>query len=144
MNLVRWSPLGLTQSRDFTHNVDRLLDSFFTEGTASRFLPPVDVHENADEFVLRLDLPGVSSKDVQVKLTGDALSIRGERKFENQEQQGRLLRSERYSGAFERSFTLAAPVQADRVKATFKDGVLEIRIPKAEEAKVREIQIQAE
>lgn len=144
MNLVRWSPLGLAPSREFAHGVDRLLDSFLTEGvTASRYLPPVDVHENADEYVLRLDLPGVSSRDVQVKLTGDALSIRGERKFENLEK-GQMLRSERFSGSFERTFTLTAPVQGDRVKATFKDGVLEIRIPKAEEAKVREIQIQAE
>lgn len=144
MNLVRWSPMGLTPAR-MRDDVDRLLDSFFTTGTeGTRFAPAVDVHETADEFVVRLDLPGIAPKDVQVKLTGDTLSIRGERSSEHPEKLGQVIRSERFSGTFERTFTLAAPVQSDRVKATSKDGVLEIRIPKAEEAKVREIPVQSE
>jgi len=141
MTLVRWSPLGLTSSRT-RDDVDRLLDTFFTTGPA-RFAPAVDVHETADAFVVRLDLPGISPQDVQVRLEGDTLSIRGERKSEHQESQGPLLRSERFTGRFERSFTLAARVQSDRVTATSKDGVLEIRVPKAEEAKVREIPVQS-
>ena len=151
MNLVRWSPLGLTPSRDIARmrdDMDRLLDSFFTQTTrpdpVAMFAPPVDIQEGSEEFTVRIDLPGVPQKDVKVQLMGDSLVIRGERKSEQRENDGNVVRSERVYGTFERSFTLSGRVQADRVKATFKDGVLEIRIPKAEEAKVREIRVESE
>ena len=92
---------------------------------------------------MRADLPGLTQKDVTVSLIGDTLTIRGERKHEKSEKSGTALRIERNLGAFERSFTLGAAVRSDAVKATYRDGVLEIRVPKAEEAKPREIEIQA-
>lgn len=151
MNLVRWRPLGLTPSRDMARirdDMDRVLDSLFTTNTrtdqAPRFAPPVDIDENSEEFIVRLDLPGVSQKDVKVQLMGDLLTVRGERRAERQENHGNVIRSERVYGTFERTFTLAAPVQSDRVKATTQDGVLEIRIPKAEAARVREIPVGSE
>ena len=106
------------------------------------FAPPVDVEESAEEFIVRLDLPGVSQKDVKVSLLGDTLTIRGERKSETNCKDGSLHRSERAYGQFERSFTLGTPVRNDQVKATYKDGVLEVRVPKAEEARKREIEVQ--
>lgn len=149
MNLIRWSPLGLASSRDLVRmreDMDQFLDSFFTDrrGQVTSYAPSVELEENAEEFIVRLDLPGVAQKDVKVQLTGDTLTVRGERRTEKSEKNGNVLRSERSYGTFERSFTIATPVRADQVRASTRDGVLEIRIPKAEEARVREIPVQSE
>lgn len=148
MTLVRWTP-AFTPSRDLItmqDEVNRFIDSFFRSNgrraEAGPFTPLVDIEETAEAFVLRADLPGVPLKDVKVSLMGDTLTIRGERQEEKTEKTGSALRVERSTGNFERSFTLGAPVRSDAVKATYRDGVLEVRVPKAEEARLREIQIQ--
>lgn len=148
MTLVRWTP-AFNPSRDLVtmqEDVNRFVDSFFRSSglrtESAPFTPVVDVEETPEEFVLRADLPGVSQKDVKVSLMGDTLTLRGERREEKKEKSGTLLRIERSIGSFERCFTLGAPVRADGVKATYRDGVLEIHVPKAEEARMREIQIQ--
>jgi len=150
MTLIRWNPVRTTPLRDLTtvqDEVNRLFDGFFTQSPLrgdfnAVFTPAVDIEETADAFVIHMDLPGVSQKDVKVSLTGDQLTIRGERKQERTTQNGGHHRSERVYGSFERSFTLGTPVRNDQVKAQVKDGVLEVRVPKAEEAKVREIEVQ--
>ena len=146
MTLIRWSPSSLRASRDLAgiqDEVNQLFDGFFTRGAvAGSFAPPVDVFETAEEYVLRADLPGVSQKDVKVSLMGDTLTLRGERKQEETTKNGGVHRVERIHGTFERSFTLTKPVRADQVKAQVKDGVLEIRVPKADEARLREIEVQ--
>ncbi len=145
MTLVRWSPAR--ELTTFQNDVDRLLEGFFRRGAlrgdlSPIFAPPVDVEETADEFVMRADLPGISMKDVKVSVMGDTVTIRGERSGEKSSQDGSLHRVERSFGSFERSFTLGAPIRADKVKAQYKDGVLEVRVPKAEEARPREIEVQ--
>ena len=105
--------------------------------------PSLDLEESKDGFVIRVDVPGVSQNDVKVTLLGDTLSIRGERKQVEVQSDHQVHRSERRYGSFERSFRLGVPVRADGVTATVRDGVLEVRVPKAEEAKRREITIQA-
>lgn len=150
MTLVRWSPLPLSPARElqsFHEEVNRLFDSFFGRGALrgdlpGLFSPAVDIEETADAFVVRADLPGMSQKDVKVSLMGDTLTIRGERKHEGERKDGNMHRVERVYGAFERSFTLGAPVRNDKVKATFRDGALEIHVPKAEEARLLEIEVQ--
>ena len=150
MTLMRWNPTTLTPLRDLPiiqDEVDRLFDSFFTRGTPRRdlngiFTPSVDIQETAEEFIVTADLPGVSQKDVKVSLMGDVLTLRGERKQENTTKDGSHHRLERIYGTFERSFSLGAPVRNDQVKAQYRDGVLEVRVPKAEEARVREIEVQ--
>jgi HSP20 family protein len=138
----------LTPVRDlFGDEINRLLDGFLTRSPlrgdiAPAFTPAVDIEETADEFVLKVDLPGMSQKDVKVSLTGDILTIRGERKPESDQKDGGVHRVERVYGSFERSFRLGTPVRNDKVKAQYRDGVLEIHVPKAEEAKVREIEVQ--
>jgi len=102
----------------------------------------VDIEETPEAFVLRADLPGVPQKDVKVSLMGDTLTIRGVRNIEKEQKDRNLLRAERSVGQFERSFTLGTPVRADAVKASYRDGVLEIHVPKADEARLREIDIQ--
>jgi len=147
MAIVRWTP-AFNPARDLVsmqEDVNRFVDSFFSNGRrsdASLFTPTVDVEETAEGFVIKADLPGVSQKDVKVSLMGDTLVIRGERKSEKKSDEATPLRIERSYGMFERSFTLGAPVRSDQVKATYRDGVLEIHVPKAEEARLREIDIQ--
>src|SRR5262245_56253606 len=138
MSMTRWNPLAsghdLTSLRD---EFDRLFESAFDTRWSSRsdsppsFVPAVDVEANAEAFVLRFDLTGVSQKDVKVRLVGDKLTIRGERKLQHEDRNGSTHRIERAHGAFERSFTLRTPVRNDQVAASYRDGVLEIRVPKA-------------
>jgi len=144
-SLIRWSShpaRDLFGIREF----DRWFDSAFqlpaTSNGLTAFAPAVDVEEARDEFVLRVDLPGVSPADVKVSVLGDVLTIRGERKQVQEHKDQKLHRVERRYGSFERSFRLGDSVRGDHVKASFSDGVLEIHVPKAEEAKVREIEIQ--
>jgi HSP20 family protein len=124
--------------------MNRLFDSAFGRTgarSAFDFVPVVDIEETPEQFVLHVDLPGVSQKDVKVHVMGDTLTIRGERRQENGGKEGSWVRSERTYGTFERSFNLGAPVRAEQVKAAYKDGVLEVTVPKAEEARLREIEI---
>jgi HSP20 family protein len=146
MALIRWTP-PMPPMRDLVtmhEEMNRLFDSAFGRPAARAtfdFVPVVDIEETPEQFVLSADLPGVAQKDVKVHVMGDTITVRGERRQANPEQEGNRLRCERTYGTFERSFTLGAPVRADQVKATFKDGVLEVRVPKAEEARLREIEV---
>ncbi|HEY6196658.1 MAG TPA: Hsp20/alpha crystallin family protein [Candidatus Eisenbacteria bacterium] len=147
MSLIRWTPRrngnDLTSLRT---EVDRLFEDFFTPVPLKQdwasLTPPVDVEETPEAYVFRADLPGVSSKDVKVTVIGDTLTLRGERKREEKQDESSLHRIERMYGSFERSFTLGTPVRSDQVKAAYRDGVLEIRVPKADEARPREIEVQ--
>jgi HSP20 family protein len=103
--------------------------------------PSVDVAETQNDIVLRAELPGMKQEDIDIELTGDTLTIRGERKFENEERRENFVRVERSYGRFQRSFTLGVPVQHDRVKATYRDGILEVHLPKSEETKPRKVMV---
>jgi len=150
MTITRWSPATLTPIRDLVNvqdEVHRLFDGFFARGPIrgdnSLFMPHVDIEETPEAFVLRVDLPGVSQKDVKVSLMGDTITIRGERRASKDANGGtNYHRLERVYGTFERSFSLGSPVRNDQVQATYRDGVLEVRVPKAEEARMREIEVQ--
>lgn len=148
MTLIRWSPGTIAPLRDhFEDEVNRLFDGVFTRRArygdlGTLFTPAVDIEETPEEFVLRADLPGVAAKDVKVSLLGDTLTIRGEKHQEKASQGGNPHRLERVHGTFERSFRLGTRVGGDKVKAQYRDGVLEIRVPKAEESRPREIEVQ--
>jgi HSP20 family protein len=141
----RWEPFRVV---DIQGEVNRLFDNFFgrpaTAATPSgrAWLPAVDMHETANDLVLKVELPGVQDKDVTVSITGDLLTIKGERRWsENEARDQKLLHVERVYGQFERMIQLPMAVQSDKVKASYRDGVLEITLPKAEELKPREIKI---
>ena len=138
----RWEPFRVS---DIQTEVNRLFDNFFGRSATAAgrtWTPPVDMYATKDDLVLALELPGVSEKDVSVSITGDLLTVKGERRFENHIKEQDLLHVERAYGKFERLVQLPMAVQADRVKATYRDGVLEIRLPKAEELlKPKEIKI---
>lgn len=146
MKLIRWTPAS-GPAFGLQDDIDRVFSGYFSRtpqsADAASFLSPaVDIEETMDEYVLRADLPGMSQADVKVSLLGDVLTLRGERKRSESKQDATWRHSERSYGTFERTFKLTRSVSADRVSATYRDGVLEVHIPKAEEARMREIEVQ--
>ncbi len=105
--------------------------------------PPVDIYEDKDKYVVKAELPGMRREDIEVSLHGNALSICGERKHEEEKREHDTYRSERYFGRFQRSVTLPATVQANKIEASYKDGVLTVALPKSEEAKPKQISVKA-
>ena len=111
--------------------------------TAQTWTPTSDIYETEDQIKIHLDLPGMNRENLDIQLTGNnTLTIRGERKFEEVEK-AKYHRVERFYGNFARSFVLPTTVEADKISATFKDGVLELVLPKAESAKARKISIKS-
>ena len=148
MSVIRWSPRLPSGPRDlagFQDEVNRLFEGFMGSmqptGDGGILTPAVDVEETPEEFIVRADLPGVPQKDVKVSLMGDTLTIRGSRADERKKKEGSFHRIERTYGSFERSFTFGTPVKNEGVSAQVRDGVLEVRVPKADEAKLREIEV---
>ena len=136
----------LMQPEPFTREVDRLFDAFFgrpdREG-GRRWVPPVDLVEAEDHFVLKADLPGLTQEDVSIEVQDGTLSISGERKAEHEQRERGWYRIERAFGAFSRSLTLPEGADPEGIQAEFHNGVLEVRIPKPEERKPRRIAITA-
>ena len=104
----------------------------------------VDIFEEGDNFVVKAEIPGLKKEDIEVNLTGDMITISGEKKKEEKVEKKDYYRVERSYGSFTRSFRLPKEVQTDKAKATFKDGVLEVKVPKTEEAKKREKKVPVE
>ncbi|OQX87742.1 molecular chaperone [candidate division KSB1 bacterium 4484_87] len=143
MAIVRWRPFG--ELEQFRSQMDRLFDDFFGSATESESLTPgfplVDIKETKDDFVITAEVPGMSKDDIKISLTNNTLTIKGEKKEEKKEDDHNYHRVERRFGSFSRSFTLDAPVEAEKIKAKCKDGILTITLPKKEESKPKEIPI---
>ena len=105
------------------------------------FMPPVDVHETNDRVIVEAELPGVEPKNVDIRVEGDALIIRGERKQEKEQKEGGFYRMERSYGRFERQVELPSYTDPQKCEATYKNGVLKVELPKKEEAKPRSIEV---
>lgn len=103
--------------------------------------PPVDIFEDNDKYIVKAEVPGMRKEDLNVSLDGNTLNISGERKAEEEKREGESYRSERYFGHFQRSVTLPMAVKAEKIEASYKDGVLSIQLPKSEEAKPKQIQV---
>ncbi|MEA2330725.1 MAG: hypothetical protein QOH58_863 [Thermoleophilaceae bacterium] len=132
----------LMKPEPFSREVDRLFDTFFgVDREVRRWVPPVDLVEAEDHFVLKADLPGLSEEDVSIEVQDGALTISGAREAEHESQERGWYRIERSFGSFNRSLTLPDGVDADGISAGFARGVLEVRIPKPEERKPRRVQI---
>ena len=144
MKLVRWNPnRGLM---DFHSEFDRVLENLVGDPTGSHlaecWVPAADLKESEEGFTIDLDLPGVEPKDVKVSVQDDVVWIRGERRQEQTEGPKNWHRTERVYGSFERSFRLGTPLDAAKVKAAYRSGVITVSIPKAESAKPREIEVE--
>jgi HSP20 family protein len=145
-SLNTWDPLSdMAELRRMT---DQVFGEFFgrtpldmasTEGLWS---PKVDIHETKEGIRLTAELPGVKQEDIQVSIEGDSLTLQGERKRQPDVKEDQYFRIERSYGKFRRSILLPSLVDASQVKATYRDGVLEIQLPKKEEAKPKEIKVE--
>jgi HSP20 family protein len=139
-----WGPIGhLTTVRD---ELNRLFNSTFGElGRSSDLFgvwtPALDLYEGKDEYVIRAELPGMQKEDIEISLHNGALSISGERKGGEDSEEGEAHRRERFFGRFQRTLELPKPVMSDQVKASYKDGILTITLPKTEEAKPKQITV---
>ena len=156
MTLIRWNPVrdvtGWHPVTDFAsefvnmqHEIDRMFDRFrggvLDDGSTTTWLPAVDIVENADGYVVKLEVPGVNKNEVKITVQNDVLTVRGERKQEKETKDENYHRMERSYGSFQRSFTLPSSVKNDKIDASYNDGVLTIGLPKAEEAKPKEIEV---
>ena len=145
MAIVRWDPFR--DLENLRENVNKLFQESMgrpSRESSASWAPPVDVMEDEDKIVLRAEVPGMQKEDIDIEMTGDTLTIKGERKFENEEKQKDYVRIERAYGQFQRSFTIGVPVKANKVKANYQNGILEITIPKAEETKPKKVEIALE
>lgn len=147
MALIRWEPVA--ELNTIQNEMNRLFNTFFDQPAATgrngsqgrRWIPAMDLVETVEHYVLRADLPGLSDDDVKVQLEDNVLTISGERKAQHEQQEEGYYRIERASGSFARSLTLPDGVNPDGVQAHFDRGVLEVRIPKPEQKKPRQVQI---
>jgi HSP20 family protein len=138
MTVVRYEPWGLL------NRLRRELDETF-ESTArdASWTPAVDIHEESTQFTVRADLPGVKPTDIEITAEKGVLAIKGARNFEQKSDDGHYSRIERVTGRFARTFSLPENVQTDAIKAQFRDGVLELTIPKVAKPEPRRIEVQA-
>jgi HSP20 family protein len=133
----------MVRPEPFSREVDRFFDAFFDQSqrTSRRWVPPMDLVEAEDHFVLKADLPGLREEDVKIEVQDGTLTIAGERKAENEQHEHGWYRIERSFGSFSRSLTLPDGVNAEAITAEFRDGVLELHIPKPEERKPQRVEI---
>jgi len=143
--LTRFEPF-----REFTTLQDRLnrlfRETYAPEGredalTSAGFAPPVDVYEDEHNITLKIEVPGIDEKDIDVRIENNTLTVHGERKFEKEEKEENYRRVERQYGSFTRTFTLPTTVDANQVQANYDKGVLKINLAKKAEAKPKQIKI---
>lgn len=143
-SLIRWRPMG--EVTNLQSEMNTLFDRFFgrgfdTEGTMTSLFPITNVSETNDNVVVTAEIPGLDPKDLDISVTGDLLTIKGERKQEKEEKNEHWHRVERSFGSFTRSFRLPATVVLEKVAADYKNGIVRITMPKTDESKRREVKI---
>jgi HSP20 family protein len=142
--LATWHGFGrLSNLRD---EIDRLFEAPLTELAKtsqlfSGWTPALDVFEDKDTVVVKAEVPGMKKEDIEISLHDGSLSISGERKGERNSEDAEVYRAERFFGRFQRTVMLPSPVNADKVKAQYKDGILTVTLPKTEEAKPKHIDV---
>ena len=141
MTLVRWNPVRSMVSPSW--DVDRFFNRFDREDWNNdlTWRPAVDVTEKEDGYLVHAELPGLNKDDVKISFENNVLTLSGEKKLEHEENKDNYHRVERAYGKFERSFRLPEGVNAEAIKASYKNGVLTVDIPKSEKAKPKEIEI---
>src|SRR5271166_4336050 len=142
--LTRWDPF-----RDLValqNRVNRMFEEQYGSGreetlTTEAFVPPVDIYEDEHGIQLKLEVPGIDEKDLDIKVENNVLTVTGERKFDKEEKEENFHRVERRYGSFSRSFTLPNTVATDNIQADYENGVLKIRLAKRAEAKPKQIKV---
>ncbi|MEJ2718711.1 MAG: Hsp20/alpha crystallin family protein [Deltaproteobacteria bacterium] len=152
-DLIPWRRREIDRARersaaDLWREMDNLFERFFGEAGRSEvapgrtFAPAFDISETDDELVVRAELPGIDPKEVDINLTGDRLTIKGEKKEKKEERGESYHRVERSFGSFSRSFQLPCEVKEEDIKAVYKNGVLDLRLPKADNVKRKTFKIE--
>src|ERR1700722_9677097 len=142
MAITRWVPfreVGSMQNR--LNSLFRDLNDGDSALTTASFVPAVDVYEDAQKVVLKLEVPGVEEKDLDVRVENHTLTVKGERKFEKEEKEENFHRIERRYGSFYRAFTLPSTVDTENVAATYNAGVLKLELKKKAEAQPKQIKV---
>jgi HSP20 family protein len=140
-----WRDFGTLQeriNRMFDDTMRALYPQVGEELERGAWMPAVDIHETEDGYVVKADLPGLKKEDIQIDLKNSTLTLKGEKRFEEKVSKDNYIRTERAYGTFVRSFTLPHNVDAEKIKASYKDGVLELALPKKEEAKPKQIKVE--
>ncbi len=141
--LTRWDPFRELTS--LQREMNRLFQDYSGHGeqelTAASFAPPVDIYEDEHNITLKMEVPGIDQKDLDIRVENNTLTVRGERKFEKDEKEENYRRIERRYGSFVRSFTLPTTVDTENINADYDNGVLKIRLSKREEAKPKQIKV---
>ena len=144
MALVRWNPIGTLAGMEIDR-LNRMFADLQTEAFNQAWVPAVDIYEtDAHEVVIKAELPDMKKEDIGVTFENNVLTLSGERKHDETTKREQYQRVERYVGRFSRSFTLPPTVDAGKIAATYKDGVLTIRLPRREEAKPKQISVNVE
>ena len=143
--LAKWSPFKeiMDVRDDFDRLVDRIFNRDFDLWEGGR-VPAIDVYEEGDNIIVKAEVPGVKKEDISVSLNGDILTISGKSEEEKEVKKENFYRKEIRSGTFSRSITLPAQIDKDKVKASYKDGVLQLTLPKSPEEKKKEVKIKVE
>ncbi len=146
--LAPWNPFDRLSA--LREEVNRVLDGSLAAAFGTRdfglgllggWSPVIDVHQDKDNVYVKAELPGMKKEEIDISLHNGILTVSGERKQETEVKEGETFRSERYFGRFHRSVTLPSQVNAEQVSANYADGILSIQLPKAEEAKPKQIQV---
>ena len=151
MNLTPWKSRGggldvFQDLEEMQKEIKNMIDSRSQwpnkVGNGSLWAPAVDIIDEKDQIRIKADLPGLKKEDIEVTADNGVLTIKGEKKEEKEFKEKDYVRSERYYGAFHRSFSLPTGVDAQRVNASYKDGVLEVSLPKREDAKPKQVKVE--
>lgn len=144
-DIIRWEPFRT--SRRMHEALDRFMDRAFLDaplfGGFYEGTLPVDVYQTEDEVIVKASIPGIKPDDIELSITGDTLSIRGEVQEEEEEKKGQYQLRERVYRSFSRALTLPSSVDSDKAQAEFKDGVLRLTLPKQEAAKTKRIAVKS-
>jgi HSP20 family protein len=153
MSLVRWNaardlPAFPSDLLTMQREINRVFSNFFREGTRgdeaimpSAWMPVADLVEEDDAYVVRMEIPGVAKEDVQITIQGGVLAVRGEKKKEKEICGSQYHRMERSYGSFTRSFAFPSAVKTDAIDAAYKDGILQVTLPRADDAPRKQIEV---
>ncbi len=142
-DLIRWNPAD--DLFDIQDNINRIFGNYLSargpQAKVIGWMPPVDITESENEYIIKADIPGMKKEDIKIAIENNTLSISGERKEEKEEKGKNFVKKEKSFGSFMRSFALPHSVDAKGIKAAYKEGVLNVTVPKSEDAKPKEIKI---
>lgn len=147
MALIRWDPFR--EMSALPERMNRLFSDVRAQAPVrgeeivqGAWIPAVDIFETNEAIVLKAELPGITAQDISVEVKDNTLTLKGEKKFEKEVKEENYHRVERSHGSFQRAFTLPGTIHQEKVKAKFKDGILEITLPKVEEAKPKQVKVE--